>query len=164
MKKLIISLLVAMGLIGAVYGAAAVLVVGGVDDLGAANVTVFTPGGASVEVNEVAYVLASDDVTEVHSLTVGLENSNEASGETCDVAVNFLDGSVIDLSVIERNVAVAIDTNLDSNGTTTTTTITVDLDDDGGAASSATNLADADFLGIDADELDGLDITISCEN
>ena len=87
MKKLLISLLVAGGLIGAVFGAANSLVVQGVDDLGGSSDPVAIPGGSTVTISEVGYNLESDDISLVDSVT--LDVTVTASEETCTIDVQL---------------------------------------------------------------------------
>ena len=66
MKKLIISLVLAMALIGAVYGAAASITVGGVDKLGSGASAVL----ANPDTTDIAWRIKVSDTSKVDQATV----------------------------------------------------------------------------------------------
>lgn len=66
MKKLIISLVLAMALIGAVYGAAASITVGGVDKLGSGTSAVL----ANPDTTNIAWRIKVSDTSKVDQATV----------------------------------------------------------------------------------------------
>lgn len=91
MKKLIFSLVVAMALIGAVYGAAAALTVGGVDSLGSGTSDVLAPGGGTtLSITDVSWILNATDVTEVKDIIVKVANSTGGDDEgTCTLTISL---------------------------------------------------------------------------
>ena len=90
MKKLIITLVVAFTLIGAVYGAAASITVGGVDSLGSGTSTVLAPGGnTTLSVSDVSWTLDATDVTEVEDIVVRVSNTASGTDEaTCTLTIS----------------------------------------------------------------------------
>ncbi|MCH7608740.1 MAG: hypothetical protein IIC94_09285 [Chloroflexi bacterium] len=88
MKKLLISLLVAGVLVGAVYGAAASLAVGGADDLGSGSDTVLSPDTDSVTVTDIVWTIDPNDATKISAATVEL-TASDTGDETCDVGLNI---------------------------------------------------------------------------
>ena len=100
MKKIIITLVVALGLIGAVYGAAAGLSIGGVDELGSSSTTVDSPTTAShVEVTDVKWFINDADITKIDGVSIELSESagnlGDGSGDafTCSVGINVADNT-----------------------------------------------------------------------
>ena len=136
MRKLLMTILVAGVLVGAVYGAAATLSVSGVDDLGSATTDVKSPGVSTVTVTDVRYNLLASDASKIASVTVGLTNSGPT--ETCDVGVTVYsdnDGATPIASASNLNVSVASSTD-----------DTVDIDD---------TLAES---------IESVNVTLTCEN
>ena len=84
MKKLLTSLLVAGVLVGAVYGAAASIAVGGVDDIGSGIATITAPP----DVSGIEWELDANDSTVVTSAKVTFDTS---VGAGSDVTLQILE-------------------------------------------------------------------------
>ena len=142
MKKLIISLVVAMALIGAVYGAAAGLTIGGVDDLGSASVAVDNPSAGSVNVTDVTWTIDAMDVTLVDDAKITLTNMDMGS-ETCTVYANVRSGGAMG--------------NIEFGGAATEGAQTMALITDTQVYTVGTNQDEP------ASGIDYIDITVTCE-
>ena len=94
MKKVIIAVLVSMALVGAVYGAANSLTVGGVDDLGAGTAPVGSPDNStSADVSDVSWDIDDTDITKIEGATVTIIDVDlNTDSETCDVGLHVEDG------------------------------------------------------------------------
>ena len=90
MKKILIALLVAGALIGATYGAAAAIVVGGVDQLGSNDAAV-SPTGTTTDI---AWTLDTADITLVTGAVVKLTTAT-AAGDTVCIQVSDSSGPTI---------------------------------------------------------------------
>lgn len=103
MKKIIITLVVALALIGAVFGAAAAMTVEGVDKIGSGSSTVVAPGSSTLSVTDVSYTLGSD-ITVVTDVTVEVSNSaggfDEAAG-ACTLHITIVTASFSDSAVFD---------------------------------------------------------------
>ena len=142
MKKLLITLLVAGALIGAVYGAAAALSINGVDDLGSGQFTVVSPDNATTEVTDLVWTIDPNDISLVSAAAVELTGDSGDAEKVCDVGLKITDGADI------------------FNGVNTAVTIPADSPY---IVSTSFNLVGAllDAAGIDTD---GVTITLACEN
>ena len=105
MKKLILSLVVAMALIGAVYGAAATITIGGIDTLGSNS----EPVAASYNVTQVTYVLDDEDIMSVTGVIVQLDAATVAGDQVC---VQVTDGGVVEANGCVTPGAVAANTDI----------------------------------------------------
>ena len=85
MKKLLISLVAAFALIGAVYGAAAGLTIGGVDELGSDTVEVI--GATQMTVDDIEWSIDITDLSKVGGAEVDLTNTDADESTTCDVGL-----------------------------------------------------------------------------
>ena len=92
MKKLIISLVLAMALIGAVFGAAATLNVGGVDSLGSGTFTVVSPDAGTTSVTDLVWTIDSSDISLVSAAVVELTGTADDVGNICVVGLKVFDG------------------------------------------------------------------------
>lgn len=139
MKKLLITLVAAMALIGAVVGAAASLTVTGVDRLGSESVVVTSPSDYTIEVTRVKFVLDAGDASLVASVDVTLEDIYGDEETTCTLGVNVTG----------------------SAGVLGTGTSTVVFTWDGGGDDIQT--INVGVGGAPAGDVTGVDITLACE-
>ena len=141
MKKILMTLLVSGVLVGAVYGVANSLTLGGVDDLGAAVTSVDDPSAASVSVTDISWSIDDTDATLVEGFSITLTEDGTKE-ETCTVAVNVMDGVTLTLS-LQDDVVVATSSSADAQ---------YGADAGGG---------DLDLVALD---IDGVEVTLACEN
>ena len=106
MKKLILSLVVAMALIGAVYGAAATLTFGGVDNLGSGTEVI----AVGANVNDAQWVIDGADNSKVNGIKLAFDAAL-ASGTTINVQVRSTDCT----GPIEASTAVNLGSTLNAS-------------------------------------------------
>ena len=145
MKKLILTLVVAMTLFGGVYGSAAGLTLDGADDLGSNIDIVKGPGTASLTVTDVSFNLLGSDTSVVDTVTVGVTNSATSPAETCDIGVNLLRSSQTVVEGTSKIIVASIPENI--TGSPVETPFTTGTGMNGDAAL-----------------IDGVEITLACDD
>ena len=99
MKKLIISLVLAMALIGAVFGAAAALNVTGVDNLGSGTEVVTS--GSDLATDDAAWVLDTSDNSKVHGVILKFDlDVADSSSINVQVRQDNCNGTILAQSTI----------------------------------------------------------------
>ena len=111
MRKVLMSLLLGGILIGAAYGTAASLTVGGVDDIGAGEQAIANPGSYT----DVTYTLLAADNSIASKVGINSNGTGELS-DVVNIAITETDcNGAIQFTIATTGASAAKDVNLDSN-------------------------------------------------